>query len=120
MGGRIDENCDLDGDGYANINKTYVDKFWDWNRIEKTCSEYGKDCDDSRLNVNPGSNELCDDDLDNNCNGQTNERCICTTGKTTDCSKSGGVCAGYKLECDSTGKMPGCDYSTIMLSLLLA
>lgn len=36
-----------------------------------------KDCNDNNDAVNPGSEEVCDDQIDNNCNGQTDE--VCTT-----------------------------------------
>lgn len=37
----------------------------------------GCDCDDGSRMVNPFSLELCDDSIDNNCNGQINEGCPC-------------------------------------------
>jgi len=33
------------------------------------------DCDDTMASVNPGAQEICDDFLDNNCNGEFNEGC---------------------------------------------
>ncbi|GEM_PF-6283745 len=35
----------------------------------------GSDCDDIRANVYSGAPEVCNDNLDNNCNGQTDEGC---------------------------------------------
>ncbi|MCX8045243.1 MAG: putative metal-binding motif-containing protein [Desulfobacterota bacterium] len=34
-----------------------------------------KDCNDNNNAVNPGAEETCDDSIDNNCNGQTDEGC---------------------------------------------
>ncbi len=41
------------------------------------------DCDDTRINVNPGAAELCDE-LDNNCNGQVDEGVKNTFYRDTD------------------------------------
>ncbi len=35
----------------------------------------GNDCDDNNAEVNPGAEEACDDEIDNNCNGEINEDC---------------------------------------------
>jgi hypothetical protein len=43
--------CDLDGDGY--VNDVYG----------------GTDCNDGNANVNLGKSEICNDGVDNNCNG---------------------------------------------------
>lgn len=37
------------------------------------------DCDDSDATVNPGATEVCDDSIDNNCDGQVDEGCSTTT-----------------------------------------
>ena len=44
---------DMDGDGYFDL--------------ENDCSE--TDCDDANPAINPGAEEILDDDLDNNCDG---------------------------------------------------
>ena len=50
---------DMDGDGYFNK--------------DNGCSE--TDCDDSDAAVNPGASEICDNSIDDNCNGETDENC---------------------------------------------
>lgn len=55
-----EEQCtDNDGDGY------YAEG--------GDCGE--KDCDDNDALINSGSDEVCDDGMDNNCNGEFNEDC---------------------------------------------
>jgi len=46
---------DADGDGYRNV------------------AFDGDDCDDLDADVNPGASEICDDLLDNDCDGETDE-----------------------------------------------
>ncbi len=50
---------DSDGDGYAGF-------------IPGMCSE-GTDCNDNNSAVHPGAIEICDDGIDNNCDGQIDE-----------------------------------------------
>ena len=70
-GNGIDDNCsggedegcapdciDDDGDGYG-----------------EGPSCIGEDCDDSRRTVNPGHEEVCHNDRDDNCDGNTDEDC---------------------------------------------
>ncbi|MBI2142470.1 PGF-pre-PGF domain-containing protein, partial [Candidatus Woesearchaeota archaeon] len=42
----------------------------------------GTDCDDIRANVYSGAPEVCNDNLDNNCNGQTDENCGSSGGSS--------------------------------------
>lgn len=68
--GQIDEGVknlyykDQDNDGYGNSNNTI-----------QTCSapsgyvSDNTDCNDNDSNINPGMSEICDDGIDNNCDG---------------------------------------------------
>jgi Putative metal-binding motif len=51
---------DADGDG--------------WVAAENECVP-GGDCNDANPSVNPGAEEVCDNGIDDNCNGQTDEGC---------------------------------------------
>ena len=51
---------DMDGDGYFDL--------------ENDCTEM--DCDDANADVNPGvAEEICDNGIDDNCNGEVDENC---------------------------------------------
>ncbi len=52
---------DADGDGYAADNNC--------NMLN------GFDCNDNNPAINPGAVEICGDEIDNNCNGETDEVC---------------------------------------------
>ena len=70
---------DADGDGYG--NPIYS--------VSSTTQPVGyvadnTDCDDSRVSVNPGANEVCGDDIDNNCNGEVDENCVDITSEDND------------------------------------
>jgi hypothetical protein len=63
----VDEGCDLDGDGFCNTIPLVFGS-------QHTCKSDLVDCDDFNAAVFPAQNELCDN-LDNNCNGETDEAC---------------------------------------------
>ena len=60
--GETDEGCDDDNDNYCDIMMIAIG-------TPNTCTANGIDCNDTLSSINPGSNETCNDNLDNNCNG---------------------------------------------------
>jgi large repetitive protein len=63
--------ADADGDGFGNDAITL-----------QACSQplgyaaVGGDCDDNNATIYPGAPEICDNSIDDNCNGQTDEGCV--------------------------------------------
>ena len=48
---------------------------WDYDGY----NAFSGDCDETDSDINPGQPEICGDDIDNNCDGQTDEDCSETT-----------------------------------------
>ncbi len=62
--GLTDEGCDKDGDGWCDINMLVVGD-------PLVCKKGVKDCDDTNAAVNPGMQEICGNNIDDNCDGLT-------------------------------------------------
>jgi hypothetical protein len=61
--------------GYCMSTPSCVDNDADgWPAYTATCPS-GRDCDDSRANVNPAAQELCGNTIDDNCNGLIDDGC---------------------------------------------
>ncbi len=72
------------GDAVDMDNDGFFDK-------ENSCSE-GVDCDDTNSSVNPGAEEIYDDEIDNNCNGVIGSMVATTrTVACTDCKIKKGI-----------------------------
>lgn len=54
------------------------------------------DCDDTKLRVNPANTEVCNDRLDNDCNGLFDEGCDQSTRLGS--LRGGGACTGAEPE----------------------
>ncbi len=106
-----DEGCDDDNDDYCSSTKTVIGK-------PTTCSKtdggaggaLGNDCDDTKVAVNPGAAEACNN-TDDNCSGATDEGCdddnddycdatMLLTSATT--CKSSVALGGKGDDCDDT------------------
>ncbi|MFM9007055.1 MAG: T9SS type A sorting domain-containing protein, partial [Bacteroidota bacterium] len=82
--------ADADGDGYGNPNDS-----------QATCtgapSGYvtdNGDCDDNYNAINPAATEVCNDNIDNNCDGQIDEGCGCLNPATVSAGANQTICAG--------------------------
>ncbi len=72
--GTVDEEvtsvfyADADGDGFGTPESTT-----EACEAPEAYATTADDCDDTRAEVNPGADEICDDGLDNNCDGEGGE-----------------------------------------------
>jgi hypothetical protein len=82
--GAIDEGldatfyADADGDGFGNPFVTLIDC-----QAPAGYVSNAEDCDDTNSSVNPSSQEICGNSVDENCSGQVNEDCCPITPSAT-------------------------------------
>jgi len=71
------DQVDTYGDGVGDACSVCVDLDSDGYGIGDTtsCLYSEIDCDDTDPEINPGATEICDDGVDNNCNGNDDEEC---------------------------------------------
>lgn len=62
------------------------------------------DCDDDNAEVNPGAAEVCDNEIDDDCDGSTDDQdidcAVCTDQDEDGFAKEGGICG--EVDCDDT------------------
>lgn len=64
---------DNDGDSYGDDNATQ----WFCTKPATGWTDKGEDCDDSRKEDNPGAEEICGDNYDNDCDGNKEDSDLC-------------------------------------------
>lgn len=76
-----------------------------------------EDCDDENVEVNPGMEEICNDDVDNNCNG-SDDGCILTGAHTlaeADAELTGEANNDYAGNADGIGDINGDGYDDVVV-----
>ena len=110
--GEVDEGvlstyyADADGDGYGSAAE-------DAETVEACSAPEGfaenrTDCDDGVAGVHPGAREECDE-VDNDCNGETDPGCGCIVDDTMSCGTDEGECEAGEQRCDSFGSWGPCE-----------
>ena len=96
------DGIDNDGDGQADLNcNSYCDKDGDGYSSKPLCIFHKEnDCDDTRIDVNPGANTLCDG-IDNNCDGIIDKNCCTDSDGGLDYDDVGTTCIGQTCSTDS-------------------
>jgi len=72
---------DADGDTYGNASDSI-----EADSTPKGYVEDNTDCDDTNAAINPGTDEVCGNEIDDNCDGQVDEGCDVPTEWTMDLS----------------------------------
>jgi hypothetical protein len=85
---------DADQDGYGDINLPVVS-------CEVTpplgLAAVGGDCDESNNAVHPGMTEVCGNNIDDNCDGSTDENCSCVNPPVADAGSPQTICSGDQV-----------------------
>jgi hypothetical protein len=69
-GVRVTRNRDVDGDGYGTSQTASVCS------DTRGYADRGGDCNDRAVAINPGAAEICGNDIDDNCNNETDENIL--------------------------------------------
>jgi len=90
--------ADADNDGYGNSAVTL-------NSCTGAPAGYvaiAGDCNDNNANINPSATEVCDNGIDDNCNGSIDEGCGCLNPATANAGSNVTVCAGTNIQLNGT------------------
>ena len=99
-GDGVDNNCDgikanvyyqdSDGDNFGNKDVSVDDQ------CDAPDSYVGNntDCNDNDASINPAAEDICEDNIDNNCNGEINEGCTPCESNGAPCDNNSDCCSG--------------------------
>lgn len=80
------------------------------------CSQGAQECINNLWSVCLGKilpiDELCNDNVDNDCDGTIDENCACESGEARNCNLNKGVCLGLNQTC-ANNEWNSCDYNII-------
>ncbi len=115
--GQVDEGLlttyyrDDDGDGYG-VDGDSKQLCAPDQTNNYTATQAG-DCDDTAFSINPGATEVCNN-IDDDCDGNTDPGCGCTQGHTANCysgangTEGVGECVHGTKTCDASGQYGAC------------
>jgi len=106
----IDDDCDSKTDEGCECEGTTFPCGWDVG----ACQAGHQNCvgglmESMCIGAKGPSEELCDDGVDNDCDGSIDEGCPCTPGATQDCDSDTTCLAGGKQTCSDAGYWGVCD-----------
>jgi len=88
--GNIDEGFDVDEDGFTVCGSDPA--------TPGVLDPGDADCDDTMAAVNPDAEETCDE-IDNDCDGEVDPGCACTSGDERSCGMDEGACLAGTQTC---------------------
>ena len=84
---------DADGDGYGNAATSTTS----CTGAPVNYVNNSTDCDDNSSTVYPGATEICSNNIDDDCDGQIDENCVCTNPSTANAGSTLNACQGVAI-----------------------
>ena len=102
--------ADVDGDGFGNPFNTINDCTAPSGYVAN-----GDDCDDTDNDVNPSATEVCGNQIDDDCDGNVDEGCVCVNPPTADAGSDQTGCgtAAFALNGSFAGSASSATWSTL-------